>query len=77
MITWNEAKRVRSVVKHGIDLAWAEAFDWATALTAIDDRADYGEVREIALGFIGRRLHAIVVHPARRRHPRHQPTQSQ
>jgi uncharacterized DUF497 family protein len=60
VIAWNEAKRARNIAKHGVDLAQAEGFEWATALTAIDDRADYGEVREIALGFIGRRLHVIV-----------------
>ncbi len=60
MIAWNEAKRARNIVKHDVDLARAEGFEWATALTAVDDRADYGEVREIALGFIGRRLHVIV-----------------
>ena len=60
MIAWHEAKRARNIAKHGVDLARAEGFAWGTAMTAIDDRADYGEVREVALGLIGRRLYVMV-----------------
>ncbi len=37
-----------------------EQFNFETALIVIDDRLDYGEVREIAIGFIGARLHVAV-----------------
>ncbi|WP_343044561.1 BrnT family toxin [Allomesorhizobium camelthorni] len=38
----------------------AEEFDFSTAIVATDDRNDYGEVREVAAGFVGQRLHIIV-----------------
>lgn len=60
MITWDEAKRATNRAKHGIDLARAADFVFAAALVTVDDRADYGEVREIALGPIGRRIHVLV-----------------
>ena len=36
------------------------SFDWETALLDIDDREDYGELREIAIGFIGLTLYYLV-----------------
>jgi uncharacterized protein len=46
---WDEAKRKANIAKHGIDFADVALFDWE----GVDDREDYGELREIALGFIG------------------------
>lgn len=46
--------------KHGLSLRAAEEFDWDTALEREDDRFDYGEVRFVALGLIGDRLHVLV-----------------
>ena len=46
--------------KHGVDFAMALDFEWETALVAVDDREDYGELREKALGFIGPILYALV-----------------
>jgi uncharacterized DUF497 family protein len=60
VFTWDEAKRQRNVVKHGGDFADIERFNFATAFTYLDDRFDYGETREIALGFIDERLHVLV-----------------
>jgi uncharacterized DUF497 family protein len=60
MYDWDEAKRRRNLAEHKVDFAAAEQFDWATALTGIDDREDYGELREVAVGFIGVRLHVMV-----------------
>lgn len=60
---WSEAKRSANIVKHGADFANMEHFDWATAIVRVDDRDDYGELREIALGFIGVRLHVVAYTP--------------
>lgn len=57
---WDEAKRKLNIAKHGVDFAILHDFDWPTALVTIDDREDYGELREVAFGFIGVRLHALV-----------------
>ena len=62
MMSWDEAKRAANIAKHGMDLAKAEGFDFASAIIVVDDRADYGEVREVA---------CAGVHAARQRHPHH------
>lgn len=59
---WDEAKRVANLAKHGIDFALAADFDFETALVTVDDRQDYGEKREIALGLIGKRAYVLVFH---------------
>jgi uncharacterized DUF497 family protein len=56
---WDEAKRRDNVQRHGIDFTAVESFDWDTAFVHVDDREDYGELREIAIGFIGPRLHVL------------------
>ncbi|QQP93022.1 BrnT family toxin (plasmid) [Skermanella sp. TT6] len=63
MNTWDEAKHVANLAKHGLDFAVAEGFDWDTALTAVDERRDYGEGRFISIGYIGPRLHVMVWTP--------------
>jgi uncharacterized protein (DUF4415 family) len=57
---WDEAKRVANVAKHGVDFTVIVDFEWETALVRPDTREDYGELREVALGLIGARLHAVV-----------------
>jgi hypothetical protein len=50
---WDEDKRKINLRDHKIDFVAAYGFDWDTAITVIDDRENYGELREIAIGFIG------------------------
>jgi uncharacterized DUF497 family protein len=57
---WNDNKRVANRVKHGVDFADAERFDWQTAVEARDDRSQYGEERFVTLGFIDKRLHVLI-----------------
>lgn len=59
-IEFDPAKDRANAAKHGISLEAAEKFDWDTALEREDDRFDYGEVRFVALGLIGDRLHVLV-----------------
>ena len=59
-IAFDPAKNEVNRTKHGLDLATAQHFDFATALGRIDARTDYGEQREVAIGFIGERLHVLV-----------------
>jgi uncharacterized protein len=63
MNTWDDNKRAANLAKHGVDFAAVEGFDWETALTAVDDRRDYGEDRFITIGYIGPRLHVMVWTP--------------
>jgi uncharacterized DUF497 family protein len=57
---WDEAKRTANIAVHKIDFAAIHEFDWDTAVYTVDDREDYGELRESAIGFIGERLHVVV-----------------
>jgi len=57
---WNEGKSAANRAKHGLDFIEAEEFCWDTALETVDDRADYGEERWIALGLIGVRVHVMI-----------------
>ncbi len=58
--TSDPAKSERNMRERGIAFTAAEAFEFDTAIVAVDDRKDYGEIREVALGFIGARLHVLV-----------------
>jgi uncharacterized DUF497 family protein len=59
--TADPVKNARNLAERGIDLVdGAKAFDFGTAVSAVDDRKNYGEVREVAAGFIGPRLHILV-----------------
>jgi uncharacterized DUF497 family protein len=57
---WDEAKRRQNIKAHGIDFTAVYRFNWALAERTIDDREDYGELREKAVGFIGDVLHALI-----------------
>jgi uncharacterized DUF497 family protein len=57
---WDEAKRTLNLAKHKVDFAAAENFDWPHAVIELDDREDYGELRERAIGWIGERLHVLI-----------------
>jgi uncharacterized DUF497 family protein len=53
-------KDATNLRKHGVSLAAAAQLDWDAALAWIDDRADYGEMRIVALAPIGDRLFFVV-----------------
>ena len=57
---WDEAKRAQNRAKHKVDFRAAKDFEWSTAVIEVDNREDYGELRERAIGWIGQRLHVLV-----------------
>lgn|GEM_PF-7115322 len=57
---WDESKPRINKTKHGVDFSSIADFDWTTAFVMEDQRRDYGEILNIALGFIRSRLHALV-----------------
>lgn len=59
-ITFDPAKDATNRAKHGLSLALAADLEWDTALVWPDDREDYGEERECAIGYIGLRLFYVV-----------------
>jgi uncharacterized protein len=58
-IEFDPAKDEANRAKHGVSLAAAAEFEWDTALEREDDRFDYGEVRFVAIGLIGKRLYVV------------------
>ena len=58
---WDEGKRRQNLREDGIDFSSVHHFEWDSAVVEIDDREDYGELREVATGFIGVRLHVLVI----------------
>lgn len=60
---WDEAKSAENLVKHGVDFAAVEGFEWDSALIALDGRRDYGELRYSVFGLIGDRLFNLVFTP--------------
>ncbi len=59
-ITFDSAKNVINIAKHGVSLADAMGFEWGDAVIWPDQRNDYGEMRMIGLGYINDRLFNIV-----------------
>jgi len=62
MFEWDEEKDRRNIRRHGVDFALARRIFDGPVVTGIDDRKDYGEVREVSLGLgrqraAGRRAH--------------------
>ena len=59
-IEYSAAKRDATLTERGLDMARADnVFDGAT-LTVEDDRQDYGEVRQITIGFLDGRMAVMV-----------------
>lgn len=50
---FDPGKDATNLGKHGLSLAAATELSWDAALVWLDDRADYGEVRMVALAPIG------------------------
>jgi uncharacterized DUF497 family protein len=66
---FDPGKDATNLSKHGLSLAAAAELSWDAALVWLDDRADYGEVRMVALAPIGEILFFVVFadrEPARR-----------
>lgn len=57
---WDEYKRIANLRKHGVDFEIVKRFEFDTAVVAIDDREDYGEIRYRTFGMIDGRLHVLV-----------------
>ena len=55
-ISFDPAKDVANIEKHGVSLSDASGFEWETALIWSDIRRAYGEKRMAGIGYIGQRL---------------------
>lgn len=68
---WDEQKNRANITKHGIDFEQAKAlFDDPYLVSRVDERFEYGEVREVSIGQMplvtqGQTLIVLVVHTER------------
>jgi len=58
-VTFDPAKDLANQEKHGCSLVLAGLVDWDNAIVWDDDRYDYGEERQAALGIIEGRVYFI------------------
>ena len=57
---WDTAKEAENKRKHGLDLSAVKRFEWDLATIEVDDRENYGELREKAVSFIGDVPHVLI-----------------
>ena len=62
---WDEEKNQRNIEDHGIRFEDAQKIFDGPVLTRIDDRDDYGEIRETSLGLFNGIVVLMVVHTDR------------
>ena len=65
LFEWDDAKNASNLKKHGIGFEEAVLIFKAVVLTKIDDREDYGEIREFSTGRVGGQVIVVVVHTDR------------
>ncbi len=65
MISYDEAKRLGNIEKHGIDFIDAESILNGFTITREDTREQYGETRYQTLGLLGDIVVVLVVHTPR------------
>lgn len=58
-IDFDPAKNAKNIVKRNLSFERVVEFDFETATFLIDDRQDYGELRQIAIGYLDGRLHFL------------------
>jgi uncharacterized protein len=56
---FDPVKNLRNIEQRGLSFERASEFDFDTALIEQDVRKPYPEVRYIAVGFLGERLHVL------------------
>jgi uncharacterized DUF497 family protein len=59
-IDFDSAKNAKNILERDLSFGRVQEFDFETATFTIDDRFDYSETRIRALGFIEKRLYALV-----------------
>lgn len=62
---WDNNKNAINLKKHGIAFEEAALIFKGIVLTRLDNREDYGEMREVSTGMIGGQVVVVVVHTDR------------
>ncbi|NEO52386.1 MAG: BrnT family toxin [Okeania sp. SIO3B5] len=65
MFEWDENKKQQNIRKHGISFEEATEIFYGIVFTIIDERYNYGEIREISIGAIQGLIIITVVHTER------------
>ncbi len=65
LFQWDEEKNRSNIAKHGISFEIARQIFNGFTLDRIDDRFNYGEIREISIGRTGDLTILVVVHTER------------
>jgi uncharacterized protein len=58
-ITFDPAKNEQNIRERGLSFERVKDFDFKNALLWIDARHDYGETRQVALGYLEDRMHVL------------------
>ncbi len=58
-ITFDPEKNARNIRERGLSFELASEFEFESAVVRKDERREYGEVRYVALGRLGDRLHVL------------------
>jgi uncharacterized DUF497 family protein len=66
LITFDRAKRAKTLAERGLDFQRAKVVFEGIHLTRVDDRRDYGEQRFITAGWLDERIVVIVWTPRAR-----------
>jgi hypothetical protein len=59
IIDFDPAKNAKNIRERGLSFERAAEFDFLSATYLHDDRQDYGELRQIAIGYLDGRLHFL------------------
>jgi len=59
-ITFDPAKDIKNLAKHGVSLTLARSLELDLLLAAEDTREDYGEVRMVGFAPIGQDVYCVV-----------------
>ena len=62
---WDERKNRANIAKHGVGFATASRIFEGPVFTAVDERFDYGEVRENSIGMVNGVLVLVITHTDR------------
>jgi uncharacterized DUF497 family protein len=63
LIEFDPAKDERNIAERGLSFVRAAEFDFSSAIVAVDERKAYPEVRYVAAGYLGQRLHMLCFTP--------------
>lgn len=63
LIEFDATKNERNLVERNLSFEQVAEFDFSTAIVEADDRRVYSEVRYVAVGFLGLRLHVLCFTP--------------